>query len=257
MNETVLEVSNLSKHFAGIAAVRDVSFSIDRGTITALIGPNGSGKTTTIDCISGFTRPEAGRVAINGSEVTRFPPYRVARAGLIRTFQTARLYGDVSVVDHLLIATQEFEGLPWWSALLHTERFRQRHRESLGRALATLDAFGIAGYAELPASGLSYGQRKLLAMGAALMGTPEVIVLDEPLSGVTPAMIERIDGVIRDAHERGQTFLIIEHDMSFVMRSCERIIALEAGRVIADGPPEAVIANEAVLESYLGGTVAT
>jgi branched-chain amino acid transport system ATP-binding protein len=253
---TILSVQNLSKNFAGIAAVSDVSFTVERGSITALIGPNGSGKTTTIDCISGFTRADVGHVSIDGNDITQRPSHVIARSGLVRTFQTARLYGDLTVLDHMLIANQVAEGTAWWSAILRTANFRRGVEQSRAKARSLLDLFGLGGYADLPASRLSYGQKKLLALGASLVSEPDVVVLDEPLSGVTPAMIERIERAIRDANAQGQTFLIVEHDMNFVVRTCQRIIALESGRIIADGAAAAVMADEKVLESYLGGTVA-
>jgi branched-chain amino acid transport system ATP-binding protein len=252
----VLEIRGLRKAFQGVRAVDDVSFDVTMGQITALVGPNGSGKTTTIDCICGVQRPDAGRVIVNGRDITGLPPHKVARMGLARTFQTTRLYGTFTVLEHVVIANQEFERINPLRAFLGGRSVREVERETASRGRQLLQLVGLDGYADLPAQSLSYGQRKLLALAAALISTPTLVVLDEPLAGVTPLMINEIEDAIRRFNESGYSFLIIEHNMTFVLRTCDLVIALDSGRKLLEGSPREVQADPRLLESYLGASVA-
>jgi branched-chain amino acid transport system ATP-binding protein len=249
----LLHAEGLAKSYAGVRAVEGVSFALAEGSITAIIGPNGSGKSTTVDLITGFQAADAGRVRLDGQDLLGLRPEQVARAGLMRTFQQVRVYPTLTVEENLLTAAQETDGAGWADALLRTRRFRAAEADARARAADLLDQVGLARMAGAPAGVLSYGQKKLIALAAALMPRPRLVILDEPVAGVNPTRVLEVEAILRRLHGAGQTFLLIEHNVDFVMRLAGRVIVLDQGRVIADGPPDAVRADEAVLEAYLGG----
>ncbi len=240
----LLEASGLTKRFGGVTAVSDCSFSVPEGSITALVGPNGSGKTTAFNLITGYMRGDAGAVRFAGTTVHRPDPVRLARQGLIRTFQQARIFPALTLVENLVAAVQQ----PWWAVFRTAVPGRER-----ARALELLDEFGLAGMADARAGELSYGQKKLLEFATVLMGEPRLVLLDEPTAGVNPVLVQQIEGRIRDLHARGITFLVVEHNMNLVMRLCDPVIVLDHGAKLADGPPEVVRSDPRVLDAYLGG----
>lgn len=248
----LLKIENLSKSFSGVHAVQDVSFAIQPNTITGLIGPNGSGKSTLIDSISGFQRVDSGRVLFQGTDITNWEPHRVARLGLVRTFQTVRVYDDMSLRQNLVQATQPFDGANWLDDFFRTSRYRRGQAEAADRANYLLDLIGLKRKQEAPAAILSYGQKKLLALGAALMTRPKLVVLDEPVAGVNPSKIREIEEVILRLHAEGETFVIVEHNVDFIMRLSSRVITLASGSVLMDGKPEQVRTDPRVMEAYLG-----
>lgn len=239
----LLTVSGATKVFGGVRAVDDCSFAVEAGTITALIGPNGSGKTTVFNLVTGYLRADAGRVEFNGRDVTGHDTGALYRQGLSRTFQQARVFPQLTVLENLVVAA----GYPWWQ--LFTRRVRAGERE---RAEHLLAEFGLGHQADALAAELSYGQRKLLEFAAVLMSAPRLVLLDEPTAGVNPVMVETMERHVRERHATGITFLIVEHDMTFVMRLCDPVIVLDAGRPIFTGPPSDVQANPLVLDAYLG-----
>lgn len=239
----LLEVTDSSKAFGGTRAVDSCSFTVEPGTITALIGPNGSGKTTLFNLITGYLRPDGGQVRFNGREVTGLDAGTLYRRGLSRTFQQARVFPQLSVEENLVVA-----GGYSWRQLL-TRRVSQADRQRAGQLL---EEFRLAPVADLLASELSYGQRKLLEFAAVLMSEPSLVLLDEPTAGVNPVMIETMERHIRQRHATGVTFLIVEHDMTFVMRLCDPVIVLDRGKRIFAGTPEEVQTNSLVLDAYLG-----
>jgi len=202
---TLLEARGLSKRFGGVAAVDGCSFAVPEGTITALVGPNGSGKTTVFNLLTGYLRADAGSVAFAGRPVRRPDPTRLARAGLTRTFQQARIFPELTLVENLVVAIQQ----PWHAIARRAVRHADR-----ARALALLEEFGLAGHARERAATLSYGQKKLLEFAAVLMGEPRLVLLDEPTAGVNPVMVEAIESRVRELHARGLTFLVAEHNMT-------------------------------------------
>jgi branched-chain amino acid transport system ATP-binding protein len=250
----LLKVHGLTKHYFGLTAVDDVSYAVEAGTIVGLIGPNGSGKSTSIDCISGFQRVDTGNWSLDGRDLTGLPPHRIARAGLTRSFQTVRAYDELTLLENLCVAAQENDGIGWLKALLHGKALRSADAAAEARARDLLAVVGLIDYAEAPAAILSYGQRKLLAIAATMMSRPRLVVLDEPVAGVNPTMVKRIETVIRKLNAEGVTFLIVEHNVDFIMSLCSRVIVLEAGTKIADGPPSLIRSDPRVLAAYLGQT---
>jgi len=250
----LLKVHGLTKHYFGLTAVDDVSYEVEAGTIVGLIGPNGSGKSTSIDCISGFQRVDAGNWSLDGRGLTGLQPHRIALAGLTRSFQTVRAYDELTLLENLCVAAQENDGIGWLKALLHGKALRRADAAAEERARDLLAVVGLVDYAEAPAAILSYGQRKLLAIAATMMLRPRLVVLDEPVAGVNPTMVKRIETVIRKLNTEGVTFLIVEHNVDFIMSLCSRVIVLEAGTKIADGPPSLIRNDPRVLAAYLGQT---
>jgi ABC-type branched-subunit amino acid transport system ATPase component len=239
----LLEVDDAVKVFGGVRAVDHCSFTVEPNTITALIGPNGSGKTTLFNLITGYLAPDAGTVRFDGHDVTGLDAGKLYRRGLSRTFQQARVFPQLSVQENLVIA-----GGYSWRQLL-TRRVSNSDRTRAGHLL---EEFRLAPVADLRASELSYGQRKLLEFAAVLMSEPTLVMLDEPTAGVNPVMIETMERHIRDRHAAGISFLIVEHDMSFVMRLCDPVIVLDQGQRIFSGKPTDVQTNPLVLDAYLG-----
>ena len=239
----LLTVQGVTKVFGGVRAVDDCSIEVAEGTITALIGPNGSGKTTLFNIITGYLKADQGRVEFAGKGVTGRDPGTLYRRGLSRTFQQARVFPQLSVQENLVVAA----GYGWGQ--LFTRRVARSDRES---AEQLLEEFRLAPVADLLAGELSYGQRKLLEFAAVLMSSPRLVLLDEPTAGVNPVMIETMERHIRSRHAAGITFLIVEHDMTFVMRLCDPVIVLDACKRIFSGKPAEVQSNPLVLDAYLG-----
>ena len=250
----LLEVSNLRKAYAGVHALDGVSFAVEDGTITGLIGPNGSGKSTAIDCISGFQRLDGGKVVLAGHDITGRPAHLIARAGLMRTFQTVRVYERLSLRDNLAIANQQFDPANWIDEFLRTRRYREAVEASDQRARELVELIGLQRYYGAEAGILSYGQKKLVALASALMPKPKIVVLDEPVAGVNPSRIREIEVALQQLNQAGETFLIVEHNVEFITNLCHRVIVLEQGRKLAEGTAAEIHTDSRVLEAYLGMT---
>ncbi len=234
---TLLRTEGLTKHFGGVAAVDDVSLVVEAGEIFGLIGPNGSGKTTALNMLSGFLVPERGRVWLAGEEVTRLATAQLARRGLLRMFQMTRVFARVSAFDNLLTA-----GLARGLA----------EAEAARRAEALLEELTLGVVKYLDAGQLSGGQRKLLEFGMCFMEPPRLALLDEPFAAVHPVMRETMAGFIRRRNAQGHTFVVVSHDMPIVVDLCHRAACMNAGRLIAVGPTRDVLKDSAVIEAYLG-----
>jgi ABC-type branched-subunit amino acid transport system ATPase component len=234
---SLLRCEGLAKHFGGVAAVDDLAFAVEEGEIFGLIGPNGSGKTTALNMLSGFLAPDRGRMWLADEEITRLKPVALARRGLLRMFQTTRVFGRISAFDNLLTAGLA-RGL--------TEREAQR------RAGALLEELTLAAVMSLDAAQLSGGQRKLLEFGMCFIAPPRIALLDEPFAAVHPVMRETMARFIRRRNAEGHTFLLVSHDMPIVVELCHRAACMNAGRLIAIGATRNVLENAAVIEAYLG-----
>ena len=250
----LLEVAGLHKSYAGVHALDGVSFAVEAGSVTGLIGPNGSGKSTAIDCLSGFQRLDAGKVVLAGADITGRPAHHIARAGLMRTFQTVRVYERLSLSDNLAIAHQQFDAATWIDEFLRTKRYRNAVDASEVRARQLVELIGLQRYYEAEVGILSYGQKKLVALAAALMPHPKIVVLDEPVAGVNPSRIREIEVALAQLNQAGATFLIVEHNVEFITNLCHRVIVLDQGKKLAEGTAAEIHTDSRVLEAYLGMT---
>ena len=252
-----LEVGGVSVRFGGLAAVDDVSFAVQPGTITGLIGPNGAGKTTLFNVISGLVRPAAGRVLLCGRDVTRLAPHRRTAIGLGRTFQHIGLVPDLTVLDNLVLAQHDLAGYGALEALVYLPRVARRERELHDRGQATLSALGFERFAATPLERLSHGQQRIVELAAALLTAPAVLLLDEPSAGMSPAAAEALAArLLQVRDELGQTILLIEHHLPLVMATCSTVHVMDAGRLLVSGAPEDVRRDPAVVAAYLGERVA-
>ena len=243
----LIEATGVCKSFGGLQALSDCSLSVTEGQIAGLIGPNGSGKTTLFNVMTGYERCNQGEIRLRGEPISRATPERVFALGVGRTFQITRLFFRLTVLENMLVATQRHEG---WirSAVRRAGSVAER-----GRALELLEFVGLDRLAHSPAGILSYGQRKLLELASLLVADPEVLLLDEPTAGVNPTLINQLTERIRELNRAGKTFLVVEHNMEFVMGLCQQVTVLHQGRTLVTGTPEEVRANPAVLDAYLGG----
>jgi neutral amino acid transport system ATP-binding protein len=241
---SLLQIDSLSKRFGGVVAVDDCSLSVESGSITALIGPNGSGKTTVFNLVTGFIAKDKGSVKFKTRTIDGLGPDRIYELGIGRTFQLARVFPRLTALENMLVPVRR-KGL---RALLGGASWGHERT----RAMEMLEFLEISHVAGTLGGALSYGQRKLLELGAVLMAEPDLVLLDEPAGGVNPALLERIADRIRRLNERGITFLLVEHNMSFVMNLCTEVVVLHRGRPIASGAPEVVRSDPAVLDAYLG-----
>jgi ABC-type branched-subunit amino acid transport system ATPase component len=243
----LLEVESVSKAYGGVKALTDCHLQLEQGAIHGLIGPNGSGKTTLFNVITGYERIQQGEVRFNDSPITNAKPDHVFGLGVGRTFQLTRIFARLSVLENMLVATQRKEG--WLRSLVRIAGSAAERR----RAMELLDFVGIARLASDAAGTLSYGQRKLLELASLLVADPDVLLLDEPAGGVNPTLITHLADRINELNKAGKTFLVVEHNMEFVMNLCHRVTVLSQGTPLVSGTPAEVRSNPAVLDAYLGG----
>ena len=241
---SLLEISNLGKRFGGVVAVDQCSLSVAAGSITGLIGPNGSGKTTVFNLVTGFIPRDSGDVVFKSQSIAGLPPDQIYGLGIGRTFQLARIFPRLTTLENMLVPVRR----AGWRALLSQRQWS--HEQD--RAMEMLESMDISQVAGTLGGALSYGQRKLLELAAVMMARPELVLLDEPAGGVNPVVLERIAEHIRQLNGQGVTFLLVEHNMGFVMKLCDEVVVLHQGRVIASGKTHEVRVNPAVLDAYLG-----
>jgi branched-chain amino acid transport system ATP-binding protein len=249
----LLEVRGVVKHYGGIAAVNGATLDVEQGSITGLIGPNGAGKTTLFNIVSGFRRPESGTVAFGGTRIERRSADRVARLGLVRTFQHTKALTRMTVLDNMMLAAPHQPGESLIQLAMRPRRSRQRERAVEERARELLEVIHLGSHVDEYAGTLSGGQRKLLEFARVLMVEPQMVMLDEPMAGVNPTLgLQLLDHVQALRASQGTTFLLIEHDLEVVMAVSDLIHVMSAGAVIASGAPATVRSNRDVIDAYLG-----
>ena len=249
----LLEVRDVVRSFGGVRAVDGASLEVEAGSITSLIGPNGAGKSTLFNIVSGFLRAEAGTVSFGGRRIDRLAPHRIAQAGLVRTFQTARALARMTVLDNVVLAAPRQPGERLVRNVVGVRTTRRREQEVRARAHELLELVRLDGYANELAATLSGGQRKLLDFARVLMTEPRLVLLDEPMAGVNPVLRgELLEHVValREAH--GVTVLLVEHDLEVVMGVSDRVVVMSNGAVIASGAPDGVRSDARVVDAYLG-----
>ncbi|MEO1154356.1 MAG: ABC transporter ATP-binding protein [Pseudomonadota bacterium] len=252
MGDALLTTDGLSRSFGELRAVDAVSLEVAAGSMTGLIGPNGAGKTTFFNLLTGALKPSGGTVRLDGRDVTGMAPDRLFGAGLGRTFQIPRPFARMSVLENVMLAPLGQTGETIGGPFLFRGRMREQERRIRARALEVLDFVTLGALADHPAGQISGGQMKLLELARVLMGDPKLILLDEPAAGVNPVLTETLIGKIEELNRGGTTFVIIEHDMDFVMRHCDPVIAMAEGRVIFQGTSAEALANPVLLDAYLG-----
>jgi branched-chain amino acid transport system ATP-binding protein len=247
MTAPVLKVSDVSRSYGAIKAVAGVSFEVMPGEIFGVIGPNGSGKTTLFNSVLGQITPDTGRIELKGEDISRLDPVALNLRGVGRTFQTLQVFGKMTVRDNLLVAAQEHKGSLW-------SRMAAPGDSGLGaKADALIEQFRIAHVAHKKAGELSYGQQKLVDIAMAFMSDPDLVLLDEPCAGVNPSLVGGISTLLKELNRtRKSSFVVIEHNMDFVMDLCHRILVMVEGRVLALGTPAEIRGNKQVLDAYLG-----
>jgi branched-chain amino acid transport system ATP-binding protein len=249
--DPILLADGVSRMFGGLMAVDVDHLELQRGAITALIGPNGAGKTTLFNLLTGFDKPLRGKWTFNGQQMSGWPAYKVARAGMVRTFQLTKSLGLLSVLDNMKLGATSQQGEKMFFGLVRPV-WRSQEEEVEARAEALLERFNLARMRDEFAGSLSGGQRKLLEMARALMVQPQLVMLDEPMAGVNPALTQSLLDHIRSLRRDGMSVVFVEHDMDVVYDVSDWVVVLAEGRIIAEGPPDVIGANPAVIDAYLG-----
>jgi len=253
MQDCVLRVQNVSKRFGGVQAVNDCSLEVKAGSITGLIGPNGAGKTTLFNLITGFHRPDSGHIFLHGQDITGLEPHTIFRKRLFRTFQIARDYREMTVLENLLLIPEQQIGEKIWNIWFRGKSIRAQEQANVRKALQILEFIALQDKKDLPAKYLSGGEKKLLEIGRMMMVDLGMVLLDEPGAGVPPMMQNRIlEHIRRLSREQGLTLFIVEHDMDIIMNICQTIIVMSDGSKLAEGTPQDIRTDERVIEAYLG-----
>ena len=248
-----LQVDNITKQFSGLTAVDDVSFFVDKEEIVSLIGPNGAGKTTVFNILTGFYQVDRGEIIFEDKPIHNITPQEIVKAGISRTFQNIRLFGDMRVIENVLVGTHIHTKYNFFDSLFRTPRFRRHEAELVARAVEILRSIGLDKHMHSYAQSMSYGDQRKLEIARAIATNAKILLLDEPAAGMNPHESEELMDFIRRLRDRGYTVVLIEHDMKVVMNISDRIYALDHGKGIADGLPQEIAANQRVIEAYLGG----
>ena len=248
--DPIVVADNVVRQFGGLTAVDVEHVEIQRGVITALIGPNGAGKTTFFNLLTGFDKPQSGQWSFNGTSLAGVPAYKVARMGMIRTFQLTKVLARLTVIENMRMGATGQRGEKFLPALLQS--WFGQEKEITEKADALLERFLLIAKREDFAGSLSGGQRKLLEMARALMADPELVMLDEPMAGVNPALKQSLLGHVKSLRDEGRSVLFVEHDMDMVRDISDWVIVMAQGKVVAEGPPATVMSDQAVIDAYLG-----
>ncbi|KAF1052918.1 MAG: Lipopolysaccharide export system ATP-binding protein LptB [Stenotrophomonas maltophilia] len=253
MSRPILEVKGLSMRFGGLLAVNGVELNVQEKQVVSMIGPNGAGKTTVFNCLTGFYQPTGGQILLRGEAVQGLPSHRIARKGVVRTFQNVRLFKEMTAVENLLVAQHRHTNTNFLSGLLKTPAFRRSEAEALDYAAQWLDIVNLKDVANRPAGTLAYGQQRRLEIARCMMTRPQLLMLDEPTAGLNPRETDDLKALIAMLRgEHGVTVLLIEHDMKLVMSISDHIYVINQGTPLADGSPEQVRDNPDVIKAYLG-----
>jgi len=252
VSAAVLEIENLSKSFGGVHAVRDCSFAVAQGQVLGLIGPNGAGKSTVVDLVSGFGRPDSGSVLLAGQELVGKRPDVISRLGLIRTFQTPREWRGLTVMDNVLLGRRQFGRESLWRCLTRARRLRRAEEPDRAQARAILDRFGLTDLTNSRAGTLSGGQKRLLEFARIAAAQPRLIILDEPMGGVNPVLGAQIRDAVRQFAAAGQAVIVVEHNLPFIEKTCDEVVVMDLGEVIAQGGFSGLRGNPRVVDAYLG-----
>ncbi|MEE4460674.1 high-affinity branched-chain amino acid ABC transporter ATP-binding protein LivG [Azotobacter chroococcum] len=253
MSRPLLEVRDLAMRFGGLLAVDGVSLSLGARQVLSMIGPNGAGKTTVFNCLTGFYKPSAGEILLDGEPIQGLPGHRIARKGIVRTFQNVRLFREMTALENLLVAQHRHLNTNFFAGLLKTPTFRRSERQALEFAHHWLERVGLADCANRLAGTLAYGQQRRLEIARCMMTRPRLLMLDEPAAGLNPRETEDLKaliGLLRDEHGLG--VLLIEHDMPLVMGISDRIVVINQGRPLAEGTPAQIRCHPEVIKAYLG-----
>ncbi len=249
--DQVLNIINVNKKFDGTIALDDFSLEIPQNSITGIIGPNGAGKTTLFNAITGFLPLDSGKIIYNGKNLSRMPSYKIARTGIVRTFQQLRLITRMTVQDNILLSFQNQAGENLKNTFFFPGQVKKQERRNREKAKELLSFMGIEEKASDLVEGLSYGQQKMISLACCLASGADLLLLDEPVAGINPSMIEKILTVIKKLQEAGKTFVLIEHNIEAVMQVCDKVIFMDEGKKLAEGDPESVRHDPAVIEAYL------
>jgi len=248
----IIDVKNLGKRYDGVAAVRDLSFSTRKNEILSLIGPNGAGKTTVLNLITGFHRPDSGSIMFDGKDITGLKPYKIADIGIGRTFQLPRVFSRLTVGENIMLAARYKVCEKLFYSIFRTNQFKREFVSSWNETEELLDVVGLYSERNSLAGSLSFGQQKLLEIARVLMRGAKVLLLDEPVAGVNPILVNTITNLIYKEREKGNAIVIIEHNMEFVMQVSDHVVVLNSGRKIAEGKPDEIRNDEEVVKAYLG-----
>ena len=252
MSDFLLEIKNVSKFFHGLVAIDDLSMKVKKGQIYGIIGPNGAGKTTLFNCITGLYKPEKGDIMWEGKRINGIAPYKIAELGILRTFQTIRLFSEMSVAENIMSGRHIKSNQRWYNGIIHTPSMIKDEKKNWLKVGELMDFFELRKYATTPAGDLSYGLQRRIEMARALAAEPKLLILDEPAAGLNENETIKLAQTIREVRDQGVTILMIEHDMDMVMSLCEYITVINFGAKISEGGPSFVQDDPVVVEAYIG-----